>query len=151
MVLPLILESKWTYYYAQTGSIRTENYYEGNQLLKNRNWKETGEEDISDVFPFADTIPEYPGGVAGLLRFLRSELRYPNDAHNQGIEGKVVVQFIVMEDGKVDGIKILKGKSPSLDEESIRVVRLMSGKWKPGILNGKKVRVYFTLPVIFQL
>ena len=151
LVLPIIKESKWTYYYPQTGLVRSEEYYEENQMISNRNWKKTGEEGISNVFTNSDTMPKYQDGDKGLMNFLTNEIKYPADARQQNIQGRVVIQFVVMEDGKVDGINILVGKCLSLDNESIRVVKLTSGKWKPGIINGKPVRIYFTLPISFKM
>jgi TonB family protein len=151
LMFPIIRESKWTFYYPGSGLVQSEVYYQGNLIMSNRNWKETGEEDISDVFSYADTIPQFEGGEKGWIKFLNEKLKYPAEAQEKNIQGTVVLQFVIMEDGKIEGIKILRKQNPLLDYESYRVVKLSSGKWKPGILNGKPVRVYFTLPVSFQM
>lgn len=150
MIFPVIRESKWISYYAN-GLIASESYYKNNQLLKNRNWNESGEEGISDVFTFSDTMPEFKGGEAAMFKFLANETKYPAEAAKINMQGRVIVQFIVMEDGRVDGVKILRGICSSLDSESIRVVKSMSGKWNPGTIDGKRVRVYFVLPLVYSL
>jgi protein TonB len=94
--------------------------------------------------------PEYPGGVVKLLQFIKNKLKYPVEAAKKNIQGKVVVQFTVKADGKLDDIKVLNSVHALLDREAIRIVKAMP-KWKPGEHEGKKVDVIFMLPVTFSL
>lgn len=94
--------------------------------------------------------PSFPGGDAAMYQWLSKNLQYPPIAQENGISGTVVVQFVVEKDGSVNGVKVVRGKDPSLDKEAVRVVSKMP-KWNPGKQNGQHVRVWYTLPVKFQL
>jgi len=94
--------------------------------------------------------PVYPGGMEALARFVSKTLRYPKDARRFGVDGKAFVQFVVSADGMVTDVQIIKGVSPSIDEEAMRVVRLMP-KWDPGVQRGKPVNARFVLPIRFKL
>lgn len=104
--------------------------------------------DVSDVT--VEEMPEFPGGVEALAAFIKKEVKYPKKAKRAGIEGQVVVGFIVDKDGSVTDVVVAKGVDPLLDEEAMRAVRLMP-KWKPGLQNGKPVKTKFNLPVRFKL
>lgn len=97
-----------------------------------------------------EEMPEYPGGVTAMQEFIKENLKYPVDAQEKKIEGRVVVRFIVGEDGNLRQPVINRGLSPSCDAEVIRIIQAMP-KWKPGKQNGKNVDVYFNLPVHFKL
>lgn len=109
--------------------------------------EETPEENI---FEFVEVLPEFPGGDEARMKFLRENLVYPTVAKNAGLQGKVVVEFVVEPDGSLSNIRIKRGKAPSLDEEALRVVKMMP-KWTPGKQRNKAVRCRFSLPIIFQL
>ena len=109
-----------------------------------------GQQKEDQVFIEVDVHPEYPGGMDALMKFLMENLRYPQEARNERIQGTVFVTFVVEKDGSVTDIKTLRGVAPSLDEESIRVVKAMP-KWEPGVLKGEPVRVQFNLPLRFIL
>lgn len=94
--------------------------------------------------------PEFPGGKAALLSYLAENLRYPHEIQAQGIQGKVLVDFVITRTGKVVKVKIIKSINPFLDAEAIRVVSQMPD-WKPGKLNGIAVNVSFSLPLLFSL
>lgn len=102
------------------------------------------------VFSYVEEMPEFPGGQSELMKFLQTNIQYPADARAAGAEGKVFVQFIVNEDGKISDITILRGIYPGCDSEVIRVISKMPA-WKPGKQNGNRVKVYFKLPVTFKL
>lgn len=102
------------------------------------------------LYESADVMPEYPGGMAALGAFLSENIEYPLDARETGIQGKVYVGFIVEADGEVTNVNVLKGIGGGCDEEAARVVKMMP-KWKPGTIDGKKVRVKYTLPISFKL
>ena len=97
-----------------------------------------------------DRMPEFPGGQAALNRYLAQNLQYPILAQEQGIQGRVVCQFIVEKDGSVGDVTVIRGVYESLDNEAIRVVEAMP-KWIPGVQEGEIVRVRYTLPIRFQL
>ncbi len=103
-----------------------------------------------EVFTVVEQIPEYPGGMDEFYQYIASEIKYPENARKEGIEGRVYVQFIVEKDGSVSGIKTIRGIGGGCDEEAERV---LSGaqNFTPGSQRGKKVRVRMVLPVIFSL
>ena len=149
MITPLIKEGKWTNYYFSTGMIKSEEIYNDNQMTANKRWSESYIEDISDVFHRSEVDPEFQGGAKKLTAFLSANTRFPGKSFRQSENGTVTVQFIVMEDGTIDGVELLKGVSPSLDKESIRVIKSMP-PWTPGTTNGKKVRVLLQVPFQFS-
>ena len=107
-------------------------------------------EDNSDVFNVVEKMPEFEGGMDGMMSFLQKNIKYPAEAKEKGTEGRVIVQFVVNKDGSITDAKIVKSVSPELDAEALRVVKAMP-KWTPGEQRGEKVRVQFTLPVQFKL
>ncbi|MCX6198878.1 MAG: energy transducer TonB [Bacteroidetes bacterium] len=107
-------------------------------------------EDTTKQNKHVDIMPEFPGGDAALIKFLQENIQYPKFERDNGIQGKVIVKLVVMEDGTVQDISLAKSVSAGLDEEAIRVVS-MSPKWKPGSQDGKPVRVKYLLPVVFKL
>lgn len=95
--------------------------------------------------------PEFPGGMPALMDFLSAHVVYPKDALDQGVEGKVYIAFMVDKDGSVKDVEVARGAGlPSLGEEAVRVVGLLP-PWKPGRLDGRPVKVRYTLPVNFRL
>lgn len=102
------------------------------------------------IYTVVEQQPEYPGGFDPMLAFIRENMRYPADAREQGQQGTVYVSFIVEKDGSVTSTKVLRGVSPSVDQEAQRVVDMFP-KWKPGKQNGQAVRVRFVLPIKFQI
>ena len=94
--------------------------------------------------------PEFPGGMAELMKFLQKNMKYPSICQEQGIQGRVIVQFVVNTDGSIVDAQVVKPVNPYLDKEALRVVSIMP-KWSPGKQRGKAVRVRFTLPVTFRL
>jgi len=97
-----------------------------------------------------ETYPEFTGGHAAFVKYLNRNLRYPEAAVDRGIQGKVLVSFIIEKDGQLSNIKIIRGIGNGCEEEAIRVLE-KSPKWKPGIQNKQKVRVAYTLPINFSL
>jgi len=114
--------------------------------------KEIYNEQISqpDVFDKVDEAPQFPGGMAGLMQYLSSNIRYPEDAREAGTQGRVIVSFIVEKDGSISNAKVAKPTYSSLDEEALRVVSAMPN-WMPGKQNGQAVRVKYSVPVSFRL
>lgn len=106
--------------------------------------------DSTSKFSTADVMPEYPGGKDAMVRFISSHIRYPMQAMDEGIQGKVMVEFIVDEEGKVTDAKALQKIGGGCDEEAVRVVKSMPN-WKPGMNKGVPVKAKFRLPVVFRL
>ncbi len=106
--------------------------------------------DGEEVFQVVENLPEYPGGMNELMKFLQQEVKYPKEAQEKGLQGRVIVQFIVKKDGSIIEPKVVKPVDPLLDAEAVRVVSAMP-KWNPGKQRGQAVNVRFTLPISFRL
>lgn len=102
------------------------------------------------VFDIVEVMPQFPGGNSELMRYLGTNIKYPTIAAENGIQGRVVLKFVVSKDGSISNIQIVRSLDPSCDKEAIRVIKGMP-KWIPGMQNGHPVAVYFTLPVLFKL
>ena len=112
-----------------------------------------GGEEASDevpVFQVVEEMPEFPGGMGECLKFLGKNIKYPVEAQKAGVQGKVIVQFVVEKDGNIANPKVVRSIDPDLDGEAIRVISIMP-KWKPGMQKGQPVRVKYTVPVTFRL
>ncbi|MCM1095885.1 MAG: energy transducer TonB [Terasakiella sp.] len=94
--------------------------------------------------------PEFPGGDAAMYKWLGDHINYPAAAAEEGVSGRVVVEFVVSKTGAIENVKVLRGRHPALDKEALRVVKSMP-KWQPGRNNGQPVKVTYTLPVTFRL
>lgn len=102
------------------------------------------------VFTLVEVMPEFPGGETALNKFMKDNLHYPKKAMESGITGKVIVSFLVDENGNIRNVKVLKGIGGGCDEEAIRLIKMMPA-WKPGKMGGKPVKVSMSLPVKFSL
>ena len=102
------------------------------------------------IYETVDQMPGYPNGMAGIMQYLSENVRYPATAQENGIQGRVLVRFVINTDGSVTDAKVIRSVDPDLDKEAVRVVSSMT-KWRPGKLNGKAVRVAYTLPIMFRL
>lgn len=103
-----------------------------------------------EVFMVAEQMPEFPGGMKELLKFLQDNLKYSENAMKNNVQGRVIVQFVVEKDGTPTEFKVLRSVDPDLDAEALRVLQTMP-KWKPGMQRGEVVRVKYTVPVSFKL
>ena len=103
-----------------------------------------------EVFMVAEQMPEYPGGMKEMLKFLQENVKYPENAMKNNVQGRVIVQFVVEKDGTPTEFKVARSVDPDLDAEALRVMKTMS-KWKPGMQRGEVVRVKYTVPVSFKL
>ena len=111
-----------------------------------------GEEVIEQsdkVFEVVDEMPSFPGGQSALFDFMAKNIKYPKGAEDYGIQGRVILTFIVKKDGSLSDVRVAKSVDPALDKEAVRLVKSMP-KWNPGIHKGKYVNVKFTLPVTFR-
>jgi protein TonB len=102
------------------------------------------------VFDVVEEMPQFPGGQAALLEYLAKNIKYPVVAEENGVQGRVIVTFVVERDGSITDVRVVKSVDPSLDKEAARVVKSMP-KWQPGKQNGSAVRVKYTVPVQFRL
>ena len=103
-----------------------------------------------EVYHVVDDMPEFPGGMDKLLQFINDNMQYPTKAQTEGIQGKVIVQFIIDEDGYIIEPNIVRSVESSLDNEALRLIKMLP-QWKPGTLKGKAVKVKYTVPVAFKL
>lgn len=104
----------------------------------------------NDVLTYAEEMPEFPGGMSALARFMQTNIKYPEMAREMGISGKVYCRFVVDEMGNIGDVKVLRGVGHGLDQEAVRVIKMMP-HWIPGKMNKKPVKVQYTLPVMFVL
>ena len=102
------------------------------------------------AFDVVEQMPQYPGGPAALMQFLAQNIRYPEEAHKAGVQGRVIVSFVVETDGSISEAKAVKSVSSELDAEALRVINCMPN-WIPGRQNGEAVRVKYVVPVTFRL
>lgn len=127
---------------------------EGDGLTKDANITEalpqTTVENDADVMRVVEQLPEFPGGMVEFMKWLTRNLRYPTIAQKQGIEGKVVVTFIVNKDGTIANPRIEKSINSYLDNEALRVIRMMP-RWKPGMIGKKPCRTMFAIPINFKI
>lgn len=137
-----------------TNEEQVENELEAveEETLENTPAEETLENALVEesVFDAVEQMPEFPGGRDQLNKYYESNLRYPEVAIENGIQGRVIVQFIVNTDGSISDATVIRSVDPACDEEALRVINSMP-HWTPGQTNGKNVRVRYTLPVTFRL
>lgn len=111
---------------------------------------EEEEPEEQQIFQIVEEMPEFPGGMGELMKYLSKNIKYPTISQENGVQGRVSVQFVVNKDGSVVDPVVVRGVDPYLDKEALRVVSSMP-KWKPGKQRGKPVRVRYTIPVTFRL
>ena len=106
--------------------------------------------DSEKIFTSVEVVPKFPGGMGALSRFISDNIKYPQKARDNNIQGRVILKFVVDKDGSIIDIQVTRGLGGGCDEEAIRVMKLMP-KWKPGMQNGNPIKVYYTLPISFYL
>ena len=107
-------------------------------------------EDKDSVYNQPEVMPEFPGGMDAMMKYLSENIKYPEQAKEKNTQGRVLVTFVVEKNGSISNVKVVKGIGNGCDEEAVRVISAMP-KWKPGMQNGKKVRVSFAIPISFKL
>ena len=136
------------------GSFDVKGNDEGGEVLKAKEVIATEpvkpKEEEHKVFDVVEQMPSFPGGNAALMNYLGQNIKYPVIAEENGIQGRVIVQFVVGKDGHISDVRVAKSVDPSLDKEAVRVVKGMP-RWIPGKQNGQAVTVRYTLPVTFRL
>ncbi len=108
------------------------------------------QEEEEEVYSFADKMPQFPGGNAELMKYIDENLIYPPTAKEKGIQGRVIVRFVVKSDGSIGNAQVIRSLDPECDKEAIRVIKSLP-KWTPGEASGTPVAVWFTAPVPFSL
>lgn len=116
----------------------------------NSDIKQVVEADPNQIFTSVEQVPEFPGGLDKFGAYLGKSIRYPAVARENGTQGRVIVTFVVEKDGSLTDIKVTRGIGSGCDEEAVRVLK-NSPKWKPGIQNGRPVRVQYSVPISFTL
>ncbi len=109
-----------------------------------------GDQEDEQIFVSVEQMPEFPGGINALRRYIAEHIQYPVLAQENDIEGTVIVKFVVGKNGQVSNVQVIRGVDPLLDSEAVRVVKTLP-RFKPGYNNGHPVRVWYTLPVSFVL
>ena len=113
---------------------------------------EVEEEEVEEqqIFQVVEEMPEFPGGMSECMKFLGKNIKYPTISQENGVQGRVIVQFVVNTDGSIVDPVVVRGVDPYLDKEALRVIKMMP-KWSPGKQRNKPVRVKYTVPVMFRL
>jgi TonB family protein len=147
------------YYTKMKGNDTIERFYyingnkteapsiDNNTIEIDLNDKEEENKDV--VYTYVEKMPVFPGGLDALMLFIKTNIKYPKDAEENEISGKVYVQFIIDYNGKVISPTVVRSLHPSLDAEALRIIRMMPS-WVPGQQNGKNVKVKFAIPVNFN-
>lgn len=132
-------------------SVTVDNKKEVTIVKKTEQEKSTCKtQEDEEVFMRVEQMPEYPGGMKALFKYLGSNVKYPVEAIKENIQGRVIVGFVINKDGSFSDVKVLRPVNKYLDAEALRVVKSMP-KWKPGKQNGKEVRVSYNVPINFNL
>jgi len=140
------LHGKYLVYWEDGSPKRIDNYKK-DRLINGKCLNADGEEVTHYEY---EKYPEFPGGIHAFYQFLREEIKYPKEAKEKGIEGKVLIRFVINKDGTVSDIKIKKSSGNDLlDKEAIRVTKKMPN-WKPGIIDGEVVKSWYILPIEFR-
>lgn len=149
-ILPLHLEGSVKKYF-DSGTLSSIEKYKDNQMLSNQNWLKNGEKYQDNVFNSVDVMPEYPGGIASFMNYIKKNLHYPENEKKKKIQGRVFIHFIIDENGQLTGTYIVQGINPQLDLAAYQVIKSSSVKWSPGILDGNPVKVGYNIPIKFSL
>ncbi|WP_165389600.1 energy transducer TonB [Ancylomarina subtilis] len=136
--------------YFTSGELASISRYKNNQVRGNKNWLKNGKPFIDNIYTNVDVMPQFPGGELELKKYLTANLKYPQEAVEKRFYGDVYVSFVIDEDGSVVGTNISKSLNSDFDQEALRVVSGMP-KWTAGKLDGKPVKVCYTVPIKFRM
>lgn len=150
LIFPLVRTGPWKNYDQSSGRLSSENIYQDNQVIANKYWINDSTY-INDTFIKVEKLPTYKGGTGAMIAFIKNNLKYPKEAKQNGIEGRVVVSFIVSSEGKVIGANVINEADPSLAKEALRIVNLMQNKWKPGKNGKENANSFMAIPITFKL
>lgn len=109
-----------------------------------------GQEEVPEIFLVVEHMPEFPGGQQAMAKYIAKHVEYPRKARRKGIEGKVIVQFIVTKTGEIDQVKVMNKVDPMLAEAAMNVIKEMP-RWTPGTQKGQAVNIRFMIPITFKL
>ncbi|GAB3642783.1 TonB family protein [Spirosoma arcticum] len=140
-------QGTWTGHYADGSYFYEEQYDKG--VCQGGKARTAGNDTVRYTTQMEQ--PEFKGGMQGLGQFLAQNLRYPADAQRARVQGRVFLSFVVCTDGTLCDYEVIKGLDSSINQEALRVVKAMNGRWKPGTRRGQKVRVKYTMPINFTL
>ncbi len=113
--------------------------------------KEMAQDTPTDTpFQIVEQMPHFPGGIEEMMKFIKKNVKYPPQAAENGVEGKVFLRFVVLPSGEIGNVEVLRSLDPTCDQEAVRVIKAMP-RWIPGKQNGTAVAVYFNLPITFRL
>lgn len=146
---PLHLVGEMKTYY-ESGQLESIQKYKNNRCIASEHWHEDGTPAPENQNIDLDSLPKFPGGKEGLFKFIVENIRYPHEAKTQKITGKVFLQFIITDKGRIKDVKVIKSAHPLLDKEAQRVVSLMPD-WKPGKFMGEYVNMRYPVPISFRL
>jgi hypothetical protein len=145
--IPLVFHGELTEYHPN-GNIKAVSVYDNNQLVSNQNWRENGDRYIDNIFYSVDREPRYLPGTKALHEHVLETFRKSKVDLSQ-IEGRMVVGFVVMENGEIDGLRIEQGLGLELNNLALQAFYTLQGEWQPARLNGKNVRFYQQFPINF--
>ena len=120
------------------------------QVIREEVVAEAVPEDKVYTMAMVEQAPEFPGGTAAMYKWLGENISYPAQASEEGVQGRVIVEFDVSKTGAIENVRVVRGRHPALDREAVRLVKSMPN-WQPGRNNGQPVKVTFTLPITFKL
>lgn len=146
--LPLHLEGSLTEFHPN-GKVKSISEFSDNQLISNKNWQSDGSKYIDSIFYSTDKGPEYKNGEAVFKQFLLKKLA-DSKIDLSLIEDEVVIGWVVMETGDIDGVIALQGKSGELNRFLVETIKEIPGKWEPAMLNGSRVRYFMSIPLNFR-
>lgn len=150
-IFPLIKQGPWLQYNEQNGNLKIDAIYSNNQIITSKFYI-SGGSFINDVFIYCEKPPSYEGGDSELLKFISENTIYPEKAKDKNITGRVIVYFVLMKDGSIQGLELFQKAQDILDLEAIRVVNsIPKGKWQPAEINGEKVNSPMLIPISFNL
>ena len=127
-----------------------EVYFYNGEIYRSRPCLDDKREEENKVFDVVEQMPSFPGGQAALMQWISSNMKYPTIAAENGVQGRVIVQFVVEKDGSITNVHVTKSVDPSLDKEAVRLAKSMP-KWIPGKQNGESVFCAYTIPVTFKM
>lgn len=146
-IIPLLLHGKTTEFYTN-GNRKSESEYSNNELISNNNWRENGDKYFDNLFFSVDSDPEFKPGVNALNQYLIKGFK-DADIDISAISGTLLIGFVVLENGTIDGIRILKGLGPNINNVAYQLFSNLYGEWVPAKLNDKTVRYYHLFPINF--
>ena len=145
-----LLKYKPAIYKGVTVKCKWGFWYDGNKSLLTGESKEENSDVEDKIFDSVEEMPSFPGGVGALNNWLDNNIQYPKQAKDTGVQGRVIIKFIIEKDGSISNAKVSRSLDTDLDNEALRLVKSMP-KWNPGKQNGTEARVRYSVPVNFRL